>query len=196
MSDVFPRRNLPSNAEPWGRTVENATKANESKLQDIRLGAESNNLAIAGQMGIVGRQISELGSRVTQTLSMASVTVVATSSVAFSSSSGSISVPGTGSTDRRALVTFSASVTSEANMSGPFITLSFNGQVVFRSTAGYSGGATPADWATGVSAVFSVIVPSGGGSLTANVESSLFTAGDKTATLNSPLVSVYFSDAQ
>lgn len=196
MSDVFPRRNLPSNAEPWGRTVENATKANESKLQDIRLGAESNNLAIAGQMGIVGRQINELGSRVTRTLSMDSISVVATSSTVFSTSSGSIAIPGTGDSDRRALITFGARVSAEANMSGPFITISFNGQVGYRGTAGASGGSTPPDWASGVSAVFSVIVPSGGGTLEAKIESSLFTAGNKTATIESPLVSVYFSDSE
>lgn len=193
---VYPPSNLPSASVPWGRTVQNSTESNSRAVENLRLTAEGNNRASAGQMGVVGRQINELGSRITQTLTMNSVSVTATSTTSYASSTESITVPGVGTDDRFALISVAAIVNkSGSQMSGPFLTISFNGGVVFRGVAGQAGGSTPPDWAEGLSAVFSAVVPASGGTLSIRAESQLFVAGSGTAVVESPSVAVYFSDS-
>lgn len=58
--DVFPRRNLPAAAEPWGRKHDEVVRMLVRKYESLRLDAQGNNRAAAGQMGVVGRQIDTL----------------------------------------------------------------------------------------------------------------------------------------
>lgn len=58
--DVFPRRNLPGDAEQWGRTVEDRIESGEDS--DVQLEQRINNMgrATAGQLSVMSRQITEL----------------------------------------------------------------------------------------------------------------------------------------
>lgn len=58
--DVFPRRNLPSSAEPWGRKHDEVVRAHGRKIENLELSALGSNRATAGQLGQVGRQLEML----------------------------------------------------------------------------------------------------------------------------------------
>lgn len=79
--DVFPRRNLPGDAEPWGRVIESEARNQSYRLINLREAARGSNRSTAGQFGVLGRQIDgvaaetlELLSRSTHFIDMGRVT--------------------------------------------------------------------------------------------------------------------------
>lgn len=58
--DVFPRRNLPAAAEPWGRKHDEVVRQLVRNYENLKLATQGDNRANAGQMGVVGRQIETL----------------------------------------------------------------------------------------------------------------------------------------
>ena len=103
MTTNFPAPNLPNEAMPWARDVVKKLQQLEKDAARTDSSVTSDNRAIAGQMGAVGRQIEELGSRVTHIVTLASVTVTASSVKSFSSATVSGTIPGVGSA-RNALI--------------------------------------------------------------------------------------------
>lgn len=81
--DVFPRRNLPSAAEPWGRKIDEVVRLQGRGISNLELSTQSNNRANAGQLGVIGRQIEVLSAQQDQltaqqgTLSTQQVTLTA-----------------------------------------------------------------------------------------------------------------------
>jgi len=68
--DVFPRHNLDPEAVPWARGVEESIRSASYRNSNADLGIKGSNRATAGQMGALGRQVDDLRSRTTQTLSI------------------------------------------------------------------------------------------------------------------------------
>lgn len=62
--DVFPRRNLPGNAEQWGRAIEDAVRTLGRRTDNQELASDGQNRAAAGQLGVVGRQIDRINETV------------------------------------------------------------------------------------------------------------------------------------
>lgn len=58
--DVFPRRNLPADAEPWGRKQDDVTRSQGRRITALELASQSNNRSNAGQLGVIGRQLDAL----------------------------------------------------------------------------------------------------------------------------------------
>lgn len=58
--DVFPRRNLPNAAEPWGRKHDDVVRAHGRRITNLELSTQGNNRANAGQLGVIGRQLETL----------------------------------------------------------------------------------------------------------------------------------------
>lgn len=58
--DVFPRRNLPAAAEPWGRKHDEVVRQLVRNFENLKLATHGDNRATAGQMGVVGRQLETL----------------------------------------------------------------------------------------------------------------------------------------
>ena len=58
--DVFPRRNLPGDAENWGRAVEARILDLENMLDNLEQNTLATNRALAGALGTMGRQVTEL----------------------------------------------------------------------------------------------------------------------------------------
>ena len=191
---VFPQNNLPPASVPWGRAPQNAVDSSTRNLGIMSLTSESDNRATAGQMGVVGRQITELGNRTTKTTSMSSISVTATST-SFSTATGNTLLPGVGTDPRYALVVFSSPVTQGTNMTDIFVTITAGGVVVFRGTPTRADGVVPPDWGSGISATFSALVPPGGLPITVTVQAALFVAGSQTATLDNPTWATYFTDS-
>lgn len=58
--DVFPRRNLPGEAEQWGRNVENRIEAGEDSETQLSQVVNNMGRATAGQLAVLSRQIGVL----------------------------------------------------------------------------------------------------------------------------------------
>lgn len=69
ITDVFPRRNLPGDAEPWGRELENSARSQSYRLANLREAARGSNRATAGQFGVLGRQIDGVAAETLELLS-------------------------------------------------------------------------------------------------------------------------------
>lgn len=61
--DVFPRRNLPPEAEQWGREVENRVKSAESALEIAAQSISGQNRNTASSLSVLGGQVSDLVGR-------------------------------------------------------------------------------------------------------------------------------------
>ena len=64
MIPVFPPRNLPSRAQPWGREVENKIRALYSGDQYITQTVQNDGRATGGTLAVMGEQVRELSQRV------------------------------------------------------------------------------------------------------------------------------------
>lgn len=67
MSDVFPRRNLPDEAEPWGREHDKRVLSLESNVESIQRGLQGQNRNTASSLSNLGDQIRDLAGRVAYT---------------------------------------------------------------------------------------------------------------------------------
>lgn len=194
---VLPRPNLPNAAMPWGRAVSEAVERLEKDTSRTNQTLEVENRSIAGQMGAVGRQIQELGSRVTRIVRPAPLTVTANSVNSWSSATRTATIPGVGSTGRHALISVSSPVTRTGEgIAGPFATVSLDSRVMYRDSVGQStGGRVPEEWGNSLNATFSGIINPGGSTINIQLQASLFMAGSASATLTAPTISVYFVDS-
>lgn len=82
---MFPRRNLPSVSEPWGRKIDDVVRAQGREIENLKLATLSDNRSNAGQLGVVGRQIeaisrqqTELSQRATVVQELSALTVRST----------------------------------------------------------------------------------------------------------------------
>lgn len=199
---VFPRSNLNNEAVPWGRAIENAVVSDARRIEQLEAALVSENRASAGQMGSAGRQIDglaqqteELASRVTTSVLVEPVSVTTSSTTVWASASTSAVLPGVPGGSRHALISVSSPISrTGTSMAGPFVTVRFQGAVVFRRAVTGAGGLTPPDWGESVSTSFSAEVPSSGGLLQITLQAQLFVAGSGTAEAVAPVASAYFVD--
>jgi hypothetical protein len=63
MNDVFPRRNLPDDAEPWGREHDNRVYALESSVSSLQASLQGQNRNNASSIQTLGDQVSDLAGR-------------------------------------------------------------------------------------------------------------------------------------
>jgi hypothetical protein len=63
--DVFPRRNLPNEAEDWGRKVEGRVEGSEKSVQALEQTVGNINRGISGQLTSIGQQIQQIGTILT-----------------------------------------------------------------------------------------------------------------------------------
>lgn len=178
IEDVFPRRNLPAAAEPWGRKHDEVVRQLVRNYENLKLATQGDNRANAGQMGVVGRQIETLSNQ-QQTLASQQDTlsnqqselnsqVVALSALASRlEDAGKVYSASSGATNTGASWFPSPPSVSASSMSRRFrITVSggaAGGQALFTfSTTGY-----PRDRALGgsASAILSRVAAFGGASM-------------------------------
>lgn len=194
---VLPRPNLPNDSMRWGRSITEAVEELKKTTSRTDQSLVSENRAFAGQMGAVGRQIQELGSRITRVVRPASLTVNTNSTTSWASATRTVTIDGVGSTGRHALISVSSPVTTTGSgIAGPFATVRLDGQVVYRDSVGQSaGGRVPDQWGNSLNATFSGIVLPRGSTISIQLQASLFISGSASATLTSPTISVYFVDS-
>lgn len=63
MNDVFPRRNLPDDAEPWGREHDRRVYALESGVSSLEAALQGQNRNNASSIQTLGEQVNDLGAR-------------------------------------------------------------------------------------------------------------------------------------
>lgn len=201
MNIVFPQSNLPAGAVQWGRAVERSVKDNATSLSRIQESIQGDNRANAGQMGIIGRQMTrlqesldELESRVTNSYNMGSLSVTSTSGNPNNSNSKSITLEGVSGGPRKAIITVSspASTTAEFVHLDASVSLAgvkkYQGFVAERTSSqglGY----------TSLTTAFSGTIPPGGATLTVRIENQIFGSTSATGTLSNIEVSTFFVDA-
>lgn len=62
MADVYPRRNLPGEAEEWGRTVETRTDENSNALESLALSVAGQNRSTASSLEAIAAQLTAIQS--------------------------------------------------------------------------------------------------------------------------------------
>lgn len=60
MADVFPRRNLPGDAEQWGREVEKRVAAVDSTLESVQQSVQGQNRNTASSLSVIAAQIEKI----------------------------------------------------------------------------------------------------------------------------------------
>lgn len=63
MGDVFPRRNLPPDAEQWGRTLETKAVSNEQGIEIVGQQVQSLNRNMASSLEVLAGQITDLAAQ-------------------------------------------------------------------------------------------------------------------------------------
>lgn len=170
--DVFPRRNLPGEAERWGRDVENRIEAGEDSETQLSQVVNNMGRATAGQLAVLSRQVTELGSHRTWLTNPAdlNLTVIASGTTYTKWYSGlrNVVFPAPEGGGRNALFSLSAFITSTANagiFSAVVTGVRYKGDYVYRSQGSYvssSGGQSqPPGWTASSNVIVPVQVPAG-----------------------------------
>lgn len=60
MADVFPRRNLPGEAEQWGRDVEGRIQSADAALESIQQSLQGQNRNIASSLSVIAEQLRSI----------------------------------------------------------------------------------------------------------------------------------------
>lgn len=60
MPDVFPRRNLPNEAEPWGRAHDDRVSALESGLEIVTQSVQGQNRNAASSLAVIAQQVQKI----------------------------------------------------------------------------------------------------------------------------------------
>lgn len=60
MPDVFPRRNLPTDAEPWGRAHDDRVLALESGLEIVTQSVQGQNRNAASSLAVIAQQVQKI----------------------------------------------------------------------------------------------------------------------------------------
>lgn len=179
--DVFPRRNLPPESEPWGRKHDEVSRSHTRTLEDIRLSLLGLNRASAGQLGVVGRQldelerqqleieanVAELQARSTHFDSPANLSVTGNATTApFPSATRNFSFPAPTGGRRAAVLTFSWDYTNSGSSTvSAYADIRQGSTIIWQSPQGQSvpwGASAPPGWSPGASGLASVRVPAGG----------------------------------
>lgn len=63
MADVFPRRNLPNEAEQWGRSLETKTVSNEQGIEILTQSVQAQNRNTASSLEVLATQITTLSAQ-------------------------------------------------------------------------------------------------------------------------------------
>jgi len=195
MADVFPRRNLGDDADPWGRAVEGRTEGTERRQDQIEQTLGNFGRLSGSQLEVLSRQINELSARGIETFNFPDASVTGSATTApFPTGSSSRSVPGRGAL-RAVLIGFACGLDeSPGTGSGVFVELLVNGEVVAKAS-GVRGTQKPAGWSDyQVNVLFSAQIPANGATITLRLTRIGFTATASTWTSSEGLLSVYYGD--
>lgn len=198
-SDVFPRNNLPPDAVPWGRTMEDRARQNAYQLENLRLAMLSENRAGAGQMGVVGRnldvigaqqssiqaQVDELGSRSSGTASASNLSISVSSTTSWASGTRDITVPGESGGTRTNVLSFRAEYgSSSSTVSGTAFLKITSGSLTLFTTPLNTDSGKPSSWVDLAQGSFVAPVSSGGTTFTITMYGQNFSSGSRTLTLS------------
>lgn len=198
MSSVFPRSNLPPDAIPWGRAIQDLSIDNENKIAGLEASLLGENRSIAGQMGAIGRnilsiqgqqteiqaQINELSSRSSGVVAGASVSVTSSSSTTWASATRTVTVPGEPDGTRTSIISFSAVCTQSGTGSGPTFIKIESGSLLLFTDSVYLDSSMPPGWDSMLQSTFVAPVASGGAPFVITMQAINLVAGTRTTTLS------------
>lgn len=175
---VYPARNLPGDADNWGRAVEARDAIQEKSIVQVSQKLDNGLRAVGGQLAVMGTQIdaltsqtvvignavTELSSRSTHQVSPASISVTGNATVApFPTASRVFSFPAPATGRRTAILIFSCEYTSSSSTvsANIFPEILQGGVTTWRGSSVPVPAATsaPANWVPTTSSFASVLVP-------------------------------------
>ena len=195
---VFPRNNLNPDAVPWARAIEESVVQTAKAVGVVSGESLSENRAMAGQLGALGRQLNELQAREVAEYEISDVSITRSSGAGWGSSSRNFTVSGIGGSPRWAYVSFSGTVSNRSvlqymNMG---VSLTSGNLIVGRQVIPWTSQDYMPSWFQ-PSASFGALVeiPAGGRSFTITLDAQVLSGGSsRTATLTDIQVTVMFSD--
>lgn len=175
---VFPPRNLPGNAENWGRAVEQRTNVLDNNQVQLSQKVDNGLRATGGQLAVISSQIelvtaqqtvigdtvTELSSRSTHQVSPASIAVDGSATIPpFPTASREFSFPAPQGGRRSAILIFSCEYTSSSSTisANIFPEILQGGVTTWRGSSVPVPAATsaPPNWVPTTSSFASVLVP-------------------------------------
>lgn len=195
MVDVFPRRNLGEDADPWGRAAENRIIQAEKRQDQIDQSVGNFGRLSGSQLEVLSRQVNELSARGIDTFDFPTASVTGSATTApFPVGSSTLTIPGRANS-RAALLGFSCGLDeSPGTGSGVYVEILVGGEVVAKAS-GARGTQKPDGWSDyQVNVLFSSIIPAGGAAITLRLTRIGFTTTASTWTSSSGLLSVYYGD--
>lgn len=183
---IFPLRNLPDEAIPWAREIENQTQSAETENSSAQETVNNVSRAFSSQLAVQAGQINELYDRSISEFSMPIVN-------ATQASPGNSSVIVPSPTYRAGMVTLNSEFSYSGGTGNGFITLYQDGVIRARAL-GIITQNPPAGWPQGaVSMGFGVTIPPGGSTFTARIEVVQF-SGTLTVTSVDMKLNVYYGN--
>lgn len=192
---LFPPRNLPTDAIPWGRDVETRITAQERTQTSITQRIGNVIRAFTGQLTVVSRQLNELTDRSLYTTGFANFSVTGSATTeTFPRGNRNVSIPGAGSA-RGAIVAVSFELNESPNLGGNssiFTEIYLDGSLIGRARTD-SRGSGILGWPQGVvNVTVPATIPSSGASLQIRIIRVGSTSASSTWTASSGSVSVYY----
>lgn len=166
--DVFPRDNLGPAAQQWKRAIEDISRSNAYRISNLKLSAQGDNRAAAGQLGVLGRSIDTLATQVAELGSRNSGVHAPTDLVRTSSSSSWLSstrnftFSGEPGGTRTTIISFTSGYTfASAASTTCFVEVRGGGTLLF--TARFANGVpSPSGWTDQIGGSFVYPIASGG----------------------------------
>lgn len=197
MADVFPARNLPGRAEEWGRTVEDSFDALAASRLDTSQGIDNWLRFSSGQLDSLSQRLDEVYNRSTEAQTLANIAVTGSATAEpYPRTNVNVTFSATPQS-RRAFITLSGNVTSNASLGERmYVYLMYRGVVVSGAWAQpFAPSSTPVEWSNNAPVLVSGVINTVAGDPTeitvrAVRAADAFSAGTSTVTLISPIVSI------
>lgn len=195
---AFPKRNLPQEATPWGREIENtATQLSRSvSFQDQSFNNFSR--SFSGQLSVLSGQIDELYNRRIDTVPIPQFSVTGSGTgEPFPRATQTVNIPG-GSATRSCLIGVSYDLNESGSGSGNSVIyseISVNGEILARVNPGLTSATPISGWpGQTANALIPASVPSSGARVDITLIRVAFTSATTTWTASSGLISIYYGD--
>lgn len=194
-SDVFPARNLGQESEPWGRELEELTRSNSYRIDNIETSSRGDNRATAGQMGALGRQVEELRGRLSVLRTPGSISITPPAGGMFVSATAVANLPPPEGGARAAFISVTGRLSDGSDSLVLFLDINAGGEIISRGRALQTSSLTaPAGFSPMASSSAIVLVPASGLDVNITMWGARLGGGVVTATFDDIKVNAIYAD--
>jgi hypothetical protein len=166
---IYPPRNLPGEAEPWGRAIEGVISDTRRTMTQVQQTLGNDGRSTSGQLAVISRQLGELSARFSSSVPISELSVTGSATIEpFPRDSINVTLPGTEIT-RTARIDLTGVVQESPAPGGALLWLRAvkSGNILWQSDRGITPNymSAPAEWGslggTFLNASFYTVVPAG-----------------------------------